>query len=393
VDLRFTAADETYRREVRAWLGDRLAGPFAEVRGRGGPGREYEAVDARIAWEQELAAGGFIGMAWPRAAGGQDLTLTQQLVFWEEYAALDGPGRIGVVGDWLLGPTLIAHGSPEQQTRFLPGILAGTERWCQGYSEPDAGSDLASLRTRATRDGDQWVIDGHKVWTSLADLAHWAFVLCRTGAPDSRHRGISYLLVPMDQPGVDIRPLRDLTGHATDFCEVHFDGARTDAGNLVGDVDGGWQVAMSTAYLERGVSTVGYQLSFGRQLTRIIEEARRRSRTDDAVVRQRIAQAWAEFQILRWSVLRTLSSVRAGNHSPVINVYKLFWSAYHQRLGELAMDVLGLDGQLVDERGSVNDLQAMYLYGRAETIYGGSHQIQQNIIGERSLGLPPEPRG
>ena len=393
MDLRFTAADETYRREVRAWLGDRLAGPFAEVRGRGGPGREYEAVDARIAWEQELAAGGFIGMAWPRAAGGQDLTLTQQLVFWEEYAALDGPGRIGVVGDWLLGPTLIAHGSPEQQARFLPGILAGTERWCQGYSEPDAGSDLASLRTRATRDGDQWVIDGHKVWTSLAHLAHWAFVLCRTGAPDSRHRGISYLLVPMDQPGVDIRPLRDLTGHATDFCEVHFDGARTDAGNLVGDLDGGWQVAMSTAYLERGVSTVGYQLSFGRQLTRIIEEARRRSRTDDPVVRQRIAQAWAEFQILRWSVLRTLSSVRAGNHSPVTNVYKLFWSAYHQRLGELAMDVLGLDGQLVDERGPVNDLQAMYLYGRAETIYGGSHQIQQNIIGERSLGLPPEPRG
>jgi alkylation response protein AidB-like acyl-CoA dehydrogenase len=155
----------------------------------------------------------------------------------------------------------------------------------------------------------------------------------------------------MDQAGVDIRPLRDLTGHATDFCEVHFDGARTDAANLVGDVDGGWQVAMSTAYLERGVSTVGYQLSFGRQLTRIIDEARRRGRTNDPIVRQRLAQAWAEFQILRWSVLRTLSSVRAGNHSPVTNVYKLFWSAYHQRLGELAIDVLGLDGQLVDEHG------------------------------------------
>jgi len=160
----------------------------------------------------------------------------------------------------------------------------------------------------------------------------------------------------------------------------------------VGDVDGGWQVAMSTAYLERGASTVGYQLSFGRQLTRIIDEARRRGHADDPVMRQRLAQAWAEFQILRWSVLRTLSSVRAGNHSPVTNVYKLFWSAYHQRLGELAIDVLGLDGQLVDEHGPVNDLQAVYLYGRAETIYGGSHQIQQNIIGERSLGLPAEPR-
>jgi alkylation response protein AidB-like acyl-CoA dehydrogenase len=392
VDLRFSEADEAFRRDVHVWLAERLAGPFAEVRGRGGPGREYEAVDARIAWEQALGAGGFIGMAWPRDAGGRDLTLTQQLVFWEEYAALDGPGRIGVVGDWLLGPTLIAHGSPDQRARFLPGILAGTERWCQGYSEPDAGSDLASLRTRAVRDGGEWVIDGHKVWTSLADLAQWGFVLCRTGASDSRHRGISYLLVAMDQAGVDIRPLRDLTGHATDFCEVHFDGARTDAANLVGEVDGGWQVAMSTAYLERGVSTVGYQLSFGRQLTRIIDEARRRGRTNDPIVRQRLAQAWAEFQILRWSVLRTLSSVRAGNHSPVTNVYKLFWSAYHQRLGELAMDVLGLDGQLVDEHGPVNDLQAVYLYGRAETIYGGSHQIQQNIIGERSLGLPAEPR-
>ena len=377
---------------MRTWLADRLDGPFAEVRGRGGPGREYEAVDARIAWEQELAAGGFVGMAWPRDAGGRDLTLTQQLVFWEEYAALDGPGRIGVVGDWLLGPTVIAHGTAEQRARFLPGIRRGTDRWCQGYSEPDAGSDLAALRTRAERDGDQWVINGQKVWTSLADLAHWAFVLCRTGSPESRHRGISYLLVPMDQPGVDIRPLRDLTGHSTDFCEVHFHDARTDAHNIVGEVDGGWNVAMSTAYLERGVSTVGYQLSFGRQLTRIVDEAKQRGRTDDPVVRQRLAQAWAEFQILRWSVLRTLSSVRAGNHSPVTNVYKLFWSAYHQRLGELAMDVLGLDGQLVDEHGPVNDLQAMYLYGRAETIYGGSHQIQQNIIGERSLGLPAEPR-
>jgi alkylation response protein AidB-like acyl-CoA dehydrogenase len=198
VDLRFSAEDEAFRREVHAWLVDRLDGAFAEVRGRGGPGREYEAVNARIAWEQELAAGGFIGMSWPRDSGGRDLSLTQQLLFWEEYAALDGPGRIGVVGDWLLGPTLVAHGTPGQRARFLPGILGGIERWCQGYSEPDAGSDLASLRTRADRDGDEWVINGQKVWTSLADLAHWAFVLCRTGTPESRHRGISYLLVPMD---------------------------------------------------------------------------------------------------------------------------------------------------------------------------------------------------
>jgi alkylation response protein AidB-like acyl-CoA dehydrogenase len=392
MDLRFSEEDEAYRRRVREWLTERLNGPFAEVRGKGAPGREHEAVDARIAWEQELGAGGFIGMSWPRAVGGQDLTLTQQLVFWEEYAAAGGPGRIGVVGDWLLGPTVITHGSAEQQARFLPRILDGTERWCQGYSEPDAGSDLASLRTRAELDGDQWVINGHKIWTSVAHLAHWAFVLCRTGTPESRHRGISYLLVPMDQPGVDIRPIRDLTGGDTDFSEVFFTNARTDAAQVVGEVDGGWAVAMSTAYLERGVSTVGYQLSFGRELERVIAEARLRRRTADPAIRQRLAAAWTDFQILRWSVLRTLSSVRAGNHSPVTNVYKVLWSSFHQRLGALAIDVLGLDGQLPDAAGHWSDLQSMYFYSRAETIYGGAHQIQQNIIGERSLGLPPEPR-
>jgi alkylation response protein AidB-like acyl-CoA dehydrogenase len=392
MDLRYTADDDAFRRRVRAWLTEQLEGPFAAVRGKGAPGREHEAVDARIAWEQTLGAAGFVGMSWPREFGGQDLTLTEQLVFWEEYAAAGGPGRIGVVGDWLLGPTLIAHGTRAQQQRFLPRILDGTERWCQGYSEPDAGSDLAALRTRAERDGDQWVVNGHKIWTSMAHLAHWAFVLCRTGPADSRHRGISYLLVPMDQPGVAVRPIRDATGGDTDFSEVHFDNAQTDAANVVGEVNGGWGVAMSTAYLERGVSTVGYQLSFGRELERVVAEARRHGRTSDAAVRQRLAAAWSEFQILRWSVLRTLSSVRAGNHSPVTNVYKMFWSSYHQRLGELAIDVLGLAGQLADDAGGWSDLQTMYFYSRAETIYGGSHQIQQNIVGERALGLPPEPR-
>jgi alkylation response protein AidB-like acyl-CoA dehydrogenase len=163
MDLKYTQEEEDFRLRVRQWLAERLDGPFAVVRGKGAPGREHEAVDARIAWEQELGAGGFIGMSWPRAFGGQDFTLTEQLVFWEEYAIVGAPGRIGVVGDWLLGPTLIAHGTRAQQQRFLPRILDGTERWCQGYSEPDAGSDLASLRTRAERDGDQWVVNGHKI--------------------------------------------------------------------------------------------------------------------------------------------------------------------------------------------------------------------------------------
>jgi alkylation response protein AidB-like acyl-CoA dehydrogenase len=196
----------------------------------------------------------------------------------------------------------------------------------------------------------------------------------------------------MDQRGVEVRPIRDITGGATDFSEVFFTDARTDAANLVGEVDEGWKVAMSTAYLERGVSMVGYQLSFATQLERIIDEVRTRGRATDPVLRQRVAAAWGEFQLLRWNVLRTLSSVHAGNLSPVTNVYKVFWSSYHQRLGELAIDVLGPDGQLLDAFGRCNDLQSMYLYGRAETIYGGAHQVQQNIIGERALGLPAAPR-
>jgi len=393
MELHYTKEEEDFRHHIRGWLRERLEGEFSNVRWKGAPGREYEATDARMAWERELGAAGYIGISWPREAGGGGYSLTEQLVFWEEYARLGGPGRIGVVGDWLLGPTLVAHGTIEQQRRFLPGILSGTEFWCQGYSEPDAGSDLASVRTSARLEGDSWIIDGHKVWTSLAHLADWGFVLCRTGTPESRHRGITYLLVEMDQPGIEIRPIKDITGGATDFNEVYFDGARTDRLNIVGEVDGGWRVAMSTAYLERGVSTVGYQLSFERELEQILETAKANGRDADPVLRQRLVRAWIDFRILRWNVLRTLSSVEAGNTATVTNVYKVFWSAYHQRLGELAMDVRGTDSLLArDGPHRFDALQTMFLYSRAETVYGGSHQIQQNIIGERALGLPAEPR-
>ena len=392
MDLQFSAEDRAFADELRQWLTDRLDGEFTAVRGRGAPGREYEAVDARIAWERELGRAGFIGMAWPKEVGGLDLSLSRQLIFWDEYLRAGGPGRIGVVGDWLLGPTLIAHGSEAQQRRFLPGILDGTVRWCQGYSEPDAGSDLANLQTRAHRDGDEWVISGHKIWTSVAHLAHWNFVLCRTGEPDSRHRGISYLLVPMDQPGIEVRPIRDVTGGDTDFCEVFYDGARTAVENVVGEVDGGWRVAMSTVTFERGLSTVGYQLSFEEELRAITELARRNGRRDDPVVRQHLAAAWSRARILRWNLLRTMSSLELGTTAPVTNVYKLFWASFHQELGELAMEVLGPDATLARPGPHpFGPLQTMFLYSRAETIYGGSHQIQRNIVGERALGLPREP--
>jgi alkylation response protein AidB-like acyl-CoA dehydrogenase len=226
----------------------------------------------------------------------------------------------------------------------------------------------------------------------VAHLAHWNFVLCRTGAPDSRHRGISYLLVPMDQPGVEVRPIRDLTGGDTDFCEVFYDHARTDVENVVGEVDAGWRVAMSTVTFERGLSTVGYQLSFEEELRAITDLARENGRCDDPIVRQHLAAAWTRARILRWNLLRTMSSLELGTTAPVTNVYKLFWASFHQELGELALEVMGADAMTARPGPHpFGPLQTMFMYSRAETIYGGSHQIQRNIVGERELGLPREP--
>jgi hypothetical protein len=213
MDLRFSAEDEAFRAEARAWLTTQLEGEFADVRGRGGPGDEHSLFEERLAWEQALGRAGWIGISWPTEYGGRGLSLSQQVIFYEEYARAGGPGRVGHIGEGLLGPTIIHFGSEEQKRRFLPPILAGTEVWCQGYSEPNAGSDLANVQTRATLDGDEWVIEGQKVWTSLAHWSQWCFVLCRTDRDAMpKHRGISYLLVPMDQPGIEIRPIEQVTG-------------------------------------------------------------------------------------------------------------------------------------------------------------------------------------
>src|SRR5712692_1603305 len=282
VELGFSAQDEAFRREARTWLTDRLAGEFAVVRGRGGPGDEHELFDERSGWERALGDAGWIGIGWPREYGGRGLSLTQQVIFYEEYARAHGPGRVGIIGEGLLGPTLVQFGTDEQKRRFLPEILASTEIWCQGYSEPNAGSDLANVQTRAERDGDEWVVTGQKVWTSLAHWADWCFVLCRTNRDAPPHRGISYVLVPMHQPGIEIRPIVQITG-TSEFNEVFFDGARTARANVVGDVDGGWKVAMGTLAFERGASTLGQQLSFENELTEIVEVAKKRGCADDPI--------------------------------------------------------------------------------------------------------------
>jgi alkylation response protein AidB-like acyl-CoA dehydrogenase len=390
VDLRESADDRSFRDEVRTFLEDSLAGEFAALRGRGGPGDERALFEDRLAWEHHLGAHGWTCVGWPKEHGGRGLSLRRQVVFLEEYARARGPGRVGHIGEGLLGPTVIAFGSPEQQRRFLPPILAGTELWCQGYSEPDAGSDLANVATRASLDGDHWVIHGQKVWTSLAHWADWCFVLARTSPAHettARHAGMSYLLVPMRQDGVEVRPIVQLTGDS-EFNEVYFDGARTAAENVVGDVGGGWGVAMGTLSFERGASTLGQQLNFRNELDAIVAAARRSGTIDDPVVRQRLAQAHIGLEIMRLNAMRTLAEGEAGTLRPEALIGKLYWATFHRRLGELAMDVRGAGALATDDPA----LQRLFLFSRADTIYAGSNQIQRNIIGERALGLPKEPR-
>ncbi len=391
MDLRFSDEDEGFRREVRDFLETSLAGAFAAVRGRGGPGDEHALFDERLAWEQHLGAHGWTCVGWPKEHGGRGLSLHQQVIYFEEYARARAPGRVGHVGETLLGPTVIAFGTPEQQARFLPGIVAGTELWCQGYSEPDAGSDLANVATRADRDeatGD-WLVNGQKVWTSLAHWAQWCFVLARTNRDAPKHKGISYLLVPMDQPGIELRPIVQVTGDS-EFNEVFFSDARTAAGNVVGGVDEGWKVAMGTLAFERGASTLGQNLMFANELEEILERARANGRAADPVVRQRAAALWTRLQLMRLNALRIMSG--GPDTPPAAMITKLFWATLHQAMGELAMDVLGAEATLrTGDDGDYSRLQRLFLFSRSDTIYAGTNEIQRNIIGERALGLPKEP--
>jgi len=392
VDLRFSDADEAFRAEARAWLADHLAGPFAALRDRGGPGDEHAFVEERRAWERHLGAAGWIGLGWPRALGGRELPLLQQVIWHEEYARAGGPGRLGHIGEGLLGPTLIAFGSDAQKRRFLPPILRGEEIWCQGYSEPNAGSDLANVQTRARLEGGAWVIEGQKVWTSWAQWADWCFVLARTEPDSQRHRGLSYLLVPMRQPGVEVRPIVQITGDSA-FSEVFFDGARTDAANVVGAPGDGWKVAMGTLAFERGASTLGQQLQFENELREIVAAARASGADRDPEIRQRIAHAWSGLRIQRWNALRMLARADRPELAPEAMITKLFWATWHRALGELAMDVLGPEAEIAAGAPyELTRLQRLFLFSRADTLYAGSNQIQRNLIAQRALGLPREPR-
>ena len=331
-------------------------------------------------------------MGWPTECGGRGANLAQQVIFHEEYARAGGPGRAGHIGETLLGPTIIAFGTPAQKDRFLPPILKGDELWCQGYSEPNAGSDLANVQTRARLEGDQWVIDGQKVWTSWAQWSDWIFVLARTDPDVPKHRGLSYFLVPMEQDGIEIRPIQQITGTA-EFSETFFDGARTDASNIVGEPGEGWKVANGTLAFERGASTLGQNLLFETELSQIIRIAKQTGRDEDPILRQRIADAYIGLEIMRYNALRILSTAEGAELPPAAMITKIYWATWHRNLGKLAMDVLGLESQVGEALPyELTPLQRLFLFTRSDTIYAGSNQIQRNLIAERALGMPREPR-
>ncbi len=386
MNLQETDTERAFRASVRDWMHAHLCGEFAPLRhasGLGSPG--YEPALAKR-WEQQLAAGGWTGLGWPRQHGGRELPLAQQVIFHEEYVRCGGPGRLGHIGETLLAPTLMAHGTPELQARFLPGILAGQTYWAQGYSEPGAGSDLAAVRTRARIDPDsgEWVIDGQKVWTSWAHESDWIFVLARCEPGSQRHKGLVLLLVPLHQSGVTLRPIRQITGEA-EFNEVFFDGARTEGALHLGAPGQGWAVAMYLLGCERGASTLGQQAHFQSELEQVMEVARRNGAARDPLLRQRIAHAALGLQTLRSHALRT-----SGDDAPAraSSISKYAWSNWRRTLGELAMDVLGADGDIASNDPLHQTLQRLWLVSRADTIYAGSNEIQLNLMAERALQMP-----
>jgi alkylation response protein AidB-like acyl-CoA dehydrogenase len=405
MDLTYPPEAETFRKEVRAWLSANLPPGWGE------PGFEMtpdERDRFQAAWARKLYDGGWIAATWPAEYGGRGLTTMQSVVLFEEFTRVRAPMRADFFGDTLVGPTLLQWGTEDQKREFLPRILRGEIRWCQGFSEPDAGSDLASLRTSAVLDGDEWVITGQKTWTSHAQYADYCFVLARTDPVAPKHRGISFILVPMHQPQITVRAIEQIDG-SQEFNEVFFDGARAPARWVVGGVNNGWRVAMTTLGFERGSSaTTGYR-RFQKEIEELIDLAQRTGRSTDPLVRQRLAAAWSKVQIMRVNGLRSLTDVLHGTKQAQAlgPLNKLFWSEYHQEATKLAVDLAGMDGEILtgsDEEYvpgvgrrrnragyPVSPRQASFLFSRSETIWGGSSQVQRNIVGERVLGLPKEP--
>ena len=389
MDFRDTPEEAAFRAELRSWLEANLPEGWKEQ----GPaaGRGEEAVSRE--WAKKLADAGYAGLTWPKDYGGADAPYTHQAIFLEESARAETPEHIGVIGLGMAGPTIIAHGTEEQKRKHLSRILSGEDVWCQGFSEPGSGSDLASLRTRGELDGDAFVVNGQKVWSSFAHIADYCILLVRTDPSAPKHQGITYLLVDMHSPGVEVRPLRQITGDP-EFNEIFFTDVRVPVENVVGEVNQGWNVAMTTLLHERG--TLGFALTARLEVAvkNLIQLAKQTSvnghtAAEDPLFRDRVAQQWLELQALRFLNYRALTGlVKTGVPGPEGSVAKLHWSESNQRLGKLALEILGPASQL-DEDGPFGGYwQYQQLRSRGNTIEAGTSEVLRNIIAERVLGLP-----
>ncbi len=388
--LGFSQADELFRAECADWLTDQMAGEFRDIKGIS---KLTGNAERRKEWEQQLAAHRWSCIGWPEKWGGRAASLSQQVIFAEEYARAGVPGRVNHIGIELAGPTILTFGTDDQKKKFLPDIAAGKTIFCQGFSEPNAGSDLASVQTKARLQGDEWVVNGQKIWTSLAHISDWIFVVSRSEEGSHGPKGLTFLMMPMNQSGIEVRPIRQINGDA-EFNETFFTDARCPADSYIGAVGEGWKIAMGLLAFERGVSTLGQQMGFRNELDEIIAAAKANGTARDPLIRQRLAQAEIGLQVMRYGALRMLSNTDHSRIDGAALTYKIQWASWRRNLGVLAMDVLGQAGE-VHPHGEYewDILPNLFLYSRADTIYGGTNQIQRNLIAERGLGLPREPRG
>jgi alkylation response protein AidB-like acyl-CoA dehydrogenase len=383
VDLRDTPEEAAFRADLRAWLEENLP---EKLRGHRGGSARFDEPEAR-AWSRALYDAGYAGLTWPKEYGGGGAPYTHQAIFLEEIARAEAPPHIGVIGLGMAGPTIMAHGSEEQKKRHLAPILSAEEIWCQGFSEPGAGSDLAGVRTTARLDGEHFVVDGQKVWSSFAHIADWCILVTRSDPESSRHAGLTYLIVDMHSPGVEVRPLRQITGEA-EFNEIFFTGVDVPAENVLGEIGEGWQVAMTTLLHERGTLGFALQAALEVQIRKLATLAR--DRGADPLQRDRIAYEWSELQALRFTNARSLSQlVRTGIPGPEGSIAKLVWSEANQRVTKLALELLGPDAALADGNAPYNGYwQYQQLRSRGNTIEAGTSEILRNIVAERVLGLP-----
>ncbi|RMH76073.1 MAG: acyl-CoA dehydrogenase [Actinomyces sp.] len=404
MDPTYPPEAEAYREKIRAFLAEHLP---ADWQGIGALPRD-EIADFTAGWRRTLSEAGLLAPAWPTEYGGGGLTELEQVVLAEEFQKAGVPlgGSNDAFSIEMVGNTILDWGTEEQKRHFLPRIISGEYVFCQGYSEPDAGSDLGSLRCRAHLDGDEWVINGQKIWTSAGQYANWIFVLCRTDPDAPKHKGISFLLCPLDQPGVELRPIRMLSGES-EFNETYFDDARTARENVVGEVNGGWAVAMALLGYERGQAAAILPLEFRAEADKLVALARERGATTDPTLRDRLARNHIEVEVMGYLGKRSLTGFLAGRRpGPTESMFKLYWSEYHRRATELAVDILGMDATVPSGRppagafradlpGSPNSSASWvgtFYNARAGTIYAGTSEIQRNILGEMVLGLPKEPR-